>query len=256
MTYIQQERQDNILTLKLDINEVNSFIPEAFDEMIELLHEVEHQNEIRAIVLTSGKEGFFSNGLDPAAFLETDPEKISRTLDLGADCSRKYFELPIPTVCAINGHAMGYGAVMAMFSDYRVMSDKGVRIGFPEVNIGLGFPVFTTLVLQDLVGMTSARDLLYSGKALKGPEATSIGLVDQVAPAEQVQEAAFKQAKALAGKSHQAMRSLKTSMRWRYSHIAGEISRYDSEEGAKMLNTSHAKEGFSSILEKRRPKFD
>lgn len=252
---IQATLTDGILELKLNINENNSMTSDGFRALDAALDQHAKDPAVRVLVLGTAVPGFFCNGLNPDAVHGASDEQIRGLIQYFFSVLKKLLFFPVPVVAAINGHAMGYGAMLALMSDFRLILDKGARICFPEINIGIGLPVFVTRPLQDLVGMNHTRDLLLYGKALKGPEAQEIGLVDDLVGADEIDAAARKVAKKLSGLSNSALKSMMAALHQRYTENLESILAQDMENTIALLQSPDAKEGFSAMVEKRRPKF-
>ncbi|MCR9142146.1 MAG: enoyl-CoA hydratase/isomerase family protein [bacterium] len=252
---IQATLTDGILHLKLNINENNSMTPEGFAALDAALENHAKDPAVRVVVLGSAVPGFFCNGLNPNAVHGASEDQIKDLIQYFFSVLKKLLFFPVPVVAAINGHAMGYGAMLALMSDFRLMLDKGARISFPEINIGIGLPVFVSRPLQDLVGMNNARDMLLYGKALKGPDAQAMGLVDDLVDAEGLEAAALKVAKKLSGLSNSAVKSMMNALHQRYTENLEAILAEDTANTIALLQSPDAKEGFSAMVEKRRPKF-
>ncbi|MDR2279719.1 MAG: enoyl-CoA hydratase/isomerase family protein, partial [Gordonia sp. (in: high G+C Gram-positive bacteria)] len=125
-----------IWTLDLGTDE-NRFSPDSLDLMHNALDEVESSDGPAALV-TIGSGKFFSNGLD-LDWLAAHPDRHQTYVDGVQNLFARVLTLPVPTVAAINGHAFGAGAMLAMAHDYRVMrSDRGFFC-FPEADIRIPF---------------------------------------------------------------------------------------------------------------------
>ncbi|KAJ1796573.1 hypothetical protein LPJ56_007144 [Coemansia sp. RSA 2599] len=99
---------------------------------------------------------------------------------LGKSVFRRIYSLPVPSVAAIDGHALGLGCVMAMACQKRYMVDSKKLIGLNEVAVGMPVPEWLGVRFRDLTGSRVAEDLLGVGAALTATEACSAGLVDSV----------------------------------------------------------------------------
>src|SRR5439155_13782368 len=95
-------------------------------------------------------------------------------------------EAPIPVVAALTGHSPAGGTVLAVFADYRIMAEGPYKLGLNEVQVGLPVPEVLVRGLQYLVGTRQAARLAVGGLLLDPAEALKVGLVDELAPAEQV----------------------------------------------------------------------
>jgi enoyl-CoA hydratase/carnithine racemase len=248
--------EDGVLELKLAFgNPDNAFTPEAFQALQATLERYTADDSVRSVLLTSTASGFFSNGLSPAAVMNKSESEIAGLIDYFFNCLHLLYFFPAPVITAMNGHAFGYGSMLAIVSDYRYIADKGARMSFPEVNLGVGLPAFVAMVLTDLVGAVVARDLLLTGKAVKGGEAVDIKLADHALPADDVEVKALAHARKLAKASRHAVRSIKAATRYRYATIADKLKADDIADTLAVITSPDAKEGFAALTEKRRPKF-
>ena len=250
---IEEKREGGILELGLKLNENNRFSRDGLLALGETLDRWKRDEAVRVLIFTSAVPGYFSNGLDPALFVGKSLEEARAGFRLITETAAKFCFFPVPTICVISGHCMAAGAAMAIGADFRLMAEKGARIGFPETAIAMNYPSFSAGILCDLVGTTNARDLLYFAKLLKGPEALAMGLVDEICPASVLHDRALKLAGKLAALPPAAARGIKESLRRRYADIEKQTRDYDIEQMARTSMTADAQEGFRSLAERRRP---
>jgi len=247
---------DGVVELQFDLNEKNIFNEEAFLSFSKHLIEIGQDKEIRAVLLSSASEEYFSNGLDPNMFVDRDFQHIHRAVDIILQSTLELLRLPQPIVAAIGGHCMGAGAVFALFSEYRLMSAKKGRIGFPEIRIGLSFPAGAATMLAELVGPKAARDLLFDGTPLKAEQARTLGLVDEVCASAELMPAALKLATSLAKKPPLALQAIKLALKQRARSYMEDRMHDDRDWLVRTIHSKHGQEGFRSILENRRPVFE
>lgn len=139
----------------------------------------------RALVL-SGATGRFSGGLDIPHLIQLDRAEIRDTWE---SFYRLMFGLgasPIPIAAAITGHSPAGGAVLAIFCDYRVMTEGNFLIGLNEVRVGLPLPEAIRRAFVRLVGPHQAERLCVTGELIQAAEAFRIGFVDELAPPDHV----------------------------------------------------------------------
>ncbi|TGN20836.1 enoyl-CoA hydratase/isomerase family protein [Leptospira idonii] len=246
---------DCILEIKMQSNEKNTFNFEAFAGFEQLLLKHAKSEKIKALLFTSAQTQFFSNGIEPSLMYGKTEAEVREAVTLILRAAGVYFHFPVPTIALLNGHCMAAGAVFALFSDYRYMVDKGARIGFSEAIVGLNFPSFPTMVLKDLVGVSASRDLLYTGKQLKGPDAKEIGLVDELFSAESLFSEGMKLAKTLSKLTYNSARGMKTALREHYRSTEQHVFASDVECFTRTILSPDGQEGFLSLIEKRRPNF-
>ncbi len=142
-------------------------------------------------IILSGGEKVFSAGLDLPELLTLDREAMhafwTEFFRLCAVLARS----PIPIVAAVGGHSPAGGAVLAIMCDYRIMAHGPFRIGLNETQVGLSVPDCIQIAVRRLVGRYRAERLLVAGTMLESEQALKVGLVDELAAAEQVRQRAL-----------------------------------------------------------------
>ncbi len=157
----------------------------VLEQLNRILTEFRGRSDLRGVLLASGKPGTFIAGMNVEEIGDvTDNYRASEGARFGQAVFQRIAELSVPTVCAIGGPCMGGGTEMALACSFRVAADDpAVRIGLPEVKLGI-IPGFGgTQRLPRLVGLTSALDLILTGRALDAGRARRVGLVDLLVPA-------------------------------------------------------------------------
>ncbi len=137
-------------------------------------------------IVLSGAPGRFSGGLDVPALLQLDRAGIHRLWTDFFGLMRDLAASQVPIATAITGHSPAGGAVLAIFTDYRVMADGPFLVGLNEVQVGLTLPPMVLRGLTFVVGERQAARLATGGYLLSPPEALGCGLVDEVAPPAEV----------------------------------------------------------------------
>lgn len=198
-----------VWTLDLGADE-NRFSPDWLETVGEALDRIESTTEPAVLVSTGGGK-FYSNGLDLEWLgqnLDHHDSYVERVEALFA----RVLTLPVPTVAAVNGHAFGAGAMLAMAHDYRVMREDRGYFCFPEVDIHIPFtPGMNALVTSKLTPRT-ALDAMATGRRYGGGEAAAVGLVDGSASADELAEAAAGLVRDLAGKDRATLGTIKARM--------------------------------------------
>ncbi len=195
-----------ILTFDLPNEKVNKLTMQVMVELDRLLDELAANNEIKALVIRSGKDGNFIVGADIAEIRNiTDAGSGERLAQKGQAVFSKLEALPFPTVAAIHGPCMGGGLELALACAYRVISnDQKTALALPEVNLGI-IPGFGgTQRLPRLVGLSNALDMILSGKSVYSKKAGKIGLADEVTYKELLLDRAISMAKKAVGKPRPA----------------------------------------------------
>ncbi|WP_110181848.1 enoyl-CoA hydratase/isomerase family protein [Nocardioides solisilvae] len=208
-----------IWTLHLGEDE-NRFSPDWLAAATKLLDEVADSDEPAALVTTaSGK--FFSNGLD-LEWLGQHPDQLGSYVDSIHALFAQVLTLPVPTVAAINGHAFGGGAMLAMAHDHRVMrSDRGYFC-FPEVDIQIPFTEGMSALITAKLTPQAAVTSMLTGRRFGGAEAAATGLVDAATDLGQLPGAAADLVRDRAGKHRPTLGTIKQTM---YAHVVEALAR-------------------------------
>ena len=183
MEFVLYEVKDAVGIITINrpqaLNALNSQVLEELDEVFSNVD----LNTVRCLVLTGAGEKSFVAGADIAemsTLTKAEGEAIGKK---GNDVFRKIETFPIPVIAAVNGFALGGGCEISMSCDIRICSDNAV-FGQPEVGLGITPGFGGTQRLARLVGAGMAKQLIYTARNIKAPEALRIGLVNQVVSAE------------------------------------------------------------------------
>lgn len=202
--------QDGALwTLHLGDDE-NRFTPAFLDETDGFLADLASSSEPAALVTTGGGK-FYSNGLD-LEWLGAHPERLGEYVARVQQLFERVLTLPVPTVAAVNGHAFGAGAMLALAHDHRVMRDDRGYVCLPEVDIHIPFsPGMNALVMSKL-SPRAAVDSMTTGHRFPADEALAAGIVDATASLEDLPQAAAARVEHLAGKDRTTLGTIKQRM--------------------------------------------
>ena len=170
---------------------VNIFDRVALNELKLHLDWLARQRGLRGVILQSAKPAVFIAGADLKTLARADEAGLARLLELGQEIFNQLAALPVPTVAAIHGAAMGGGLEMALACDYRVASDsRTTRLALPETQLGI-LPAWGGCTrLPRLIGLPQALDLILTGRRLTARQSRSLGLIDAVVPREHLQDEA------------------------------------------------------------------
>jgi len=252
-TNLTLERQDGVATLTLDRpGALNALDPTTLRALRAALRELDGDPGVRALIVTGAGERAFSAGADISAMAAMMPEEGVAFSRLGHETMAAVEMLGVPVIGALNGVALGGGLELALACDLLVAGER-VRLGQPEINLGLipGFGGTQRLVRR--VGLGRARELIYLGKPISAEEALRIGLVDRVVPVDRVRAEAAALAAELAGKPPVALRLAK-----RATAIAPDVDgatgcRYEVEAFGVAFATEDRVEGLGAFRGKRVP---
>lgn len=213
-------------------------------------------DQFDAVVLTGHGKAFSSGG--DLAFLE---ERTHDTPSRNAEIMMKFYErmlilrrLPVPTIAAINGPAIGAGLSVALLCDLRVASETA-NMGFSFTKLGLHPGMGSTFFLPKLVGPENAAKLLLTGELLTGAEAAAMGLVCKAVPHDQVLAEAHALASVIAKNGPIAVRSLTRTLRMQNDVGLEHALRREADSQAASYASSDMKEGLAAFRERRPPRF-
>jgi enoyl-CoA hydratase/carnithine racemase len=208
-----------VWTLDLGDDE-NRFSPERLDAAETHLETLATGTE-PAVLITTGSGKFWSNGLD-LDWLSAHPDQLGPYVDRVHALFARVLSLPVPTVAALNGHAFGAGAMLAMAHDYRVMRDDRGYFCFPEVDIHIPFTDGMAALIMAKLTPRAAVDSMTTGRRFAGPDALAAGIVDGVAALDDLPGTAADFVRDLAGKDRGTLAAIKRTM---YADVLDTLAR-------------------------------
>lgn len=201
------ERDDRVVVELNRPDRRNAITRDMVAELHDVLDDLERVP--RFLVVTGGHNGVFAAGADIEELLARGRDEAMEGINL------RLFErlrrTPLPSVAAVDGHALGAGAELAYACDLRVASDRAV-FGNPEVRLGILAGAGASYRLRELLGEARAKEMLLAGRQLDAEQARAVGLVMDVVPAEQLFEAADALVDRMAKASPWALRITKLAI--------------------------------------------
>ncbi len=244
---------------------LNALNSQVLDELDEAFSSVD-LNTVRALVLTGAGDKSFVAGADigeMSTLTKAEGEAFGKK---GNDVFRKIETFPIPVIAAVNGFALGGGCEISMSCDIRICSDNA-QFGQPEVGLGITPGFGGTQRLARLVGAGMAKQLIYTARNIKAPEALRIGLVNQVVSAEvdeagnQVKSAqenlmavALKMAQTIAANAPIAVRNCKKAINEGLEVDMDKAVVIEEKLFGDCFETEDQKAGMGNFLEKDKEK--
>jgi enoyl-CoA hydratase/carnithine racemase len=233
------------------VNALDTRFLEAFETVLDRLS---RPGEARCVLLRSDCPGFFSAGDDVRELREIRPETLAALPRAHALLSALE-SLPLPTVAAINGHALGGGLELALTCDLRFMGENSGRIGLPEVRLGMIPALGGTQRLPLLVGKGKALEMMFKGLQLSAEEAEQIGLVNAVFPQAELELRIQDYAVRLARQATGAIARIKGCV---HTGIYQGTAKGLAEERRAVVENFESpdvREGVDAFLEGRKPEF-
>src|SRR5215468_9887373 len=188
---IRRETGDDricVLTFDRPDSGANIFDAATLDELNEHLDALETDTSVRGLIIASAKKSIFVAGADLKTLLQAAKTgEMREFIGRGQQVFNRLADLRIPTVAAIHGASAGGGYEVALACDYRVASDDpATRIGLPETGLGL-LPAWGGCTrLPRLIGTEKAAEVIFKGKLYSAQEALKLGLVDEIAPRDEL----------------------------------------------------------------------
>lgn len=212
---IDLSREGDVFVLRMDAGE-NRFTSEMTPELNRALDEVEHAPGPKALV-TTGTGKFYSNGLDLDEMMRGGtPAHADAYLQSVLSVLGRMLVFPTITVAAVNGHAFGAGAQMAVAHDFRLMrSDRGFYC-LPEIDMRVPLHVGMVELLKARIPARTVHEVLVTGKRWGGAEAAARAIVDEAVTEEQLLPRAIEIAAALTSKADPVLATIKKSI---YPHV-------------------------------------
>ncbi len=210
--------------------------------------------DVRAVVVTGSGERAFSAGSHVGEFeAQRGPDGRARH-ELESGMASRLAELPMPTIAAIEGNALGGGLELALCCDLRIAGERA-RLGLPEVRLGVTPGAGGTQRLPRVVGPARARELILTGRVLTAAEAERIGLVHEVVPAGAAVARARAIGEEIATRGPLAVREAKRliGLATEVGIEAGLAAELDASD--RIFASEDMLEGARSFFEKREPDY-
>jgi enoyl-CoA hydratase len=232
----------------------NSMDGEVMPAFLEVVNRVKEERDLRCVIITGTGKSFcagadFKNS--PQASSDNLPhenlmEVYEPFLRIG--------EIRVPTLAALNGHAIGGGFGLALICDIRV-ANKDSKYGANFARLGLHSGMAVSYMLPRLVGLPRANELLFTGRLINGETAAQIGLANYAVDTQDVLERTWELAREIASCAPAAVRMMKRSVYRGIDWDPRSAAEIEAHCQSRSLETEDAKEGISALLEKREPNF-
>lgn len=245
---ILAERLDRVALITLNRPEkLNAMSYELACELDEELAKIESDDSARVVILTGAGPRAFSAGGDIHQMVRSTPEELAARSDIRSKATWHLATFAKPIIGAINGLAYGAGAQLTSMLDIRIGCEHA-EFQFLAAKYGRAN---STWSLPLVVGLPRAKELLYTGRAVKAEEAERIGLLNQLVPCSELKQAAIQMAEMISANDPRMVQGIKRllhediGMPWR--------ERYDSEQNARKtwLKANSPREGFKEFLARK-----
>jgi len=245
---LKRYEHDTIRELRIDRPPANALSPELLGALRDEMNTAAGDG-VEAVVL-SGRAGLFSAGLDVPYLLTVSREEIRTTWERLFGLMKDLSTAPMPVAAALTGHSPAGGAVLAICCDYRVMAEGDFRIGMNEVAVGIPMPLYIHQVLETLVGRRQAERLSVEGLMFNSKRAHAIGLVDELAPTDQVVERSISWCRSLLALPRAAMLTTRRAIRADLAEIGDEVTGETLDRLVEMWFSEETQGALRTLAEK------
>jgi len=252
---LQLASDGNIATITLNRPEKRNAISfQLVEELLAALDEIE-RSDAQVVILT-GAGKVFCAGMDleelKSLLGKTHDENVKDSARM-AKLFRRLYEYPRPTIAAVNGPAIAGGTGLATMCDFTLAVPEA-KFGYTEVRIGF-LPAIVSSILVWQVGHKIARDLLLTGRLFDAAVAHRYGLVNEVVEADRLMARARELALEILENSPSSVRATKKLINSFISRSLDEQIASAVEDNARIRTTADFREGITSFLEKRKPRW-
>ncbi len=250
---VRFEVEGAVGTIRLDRPPANAIDRGVSSGLLEAVREVGARDDVRAVVIWGGDK-MFAAGADVREMIDLGPEEAGHVVGQLNAALNAIEALPKVVIAAINGFALGGGLELAMAADLRYAS-ANAKLGQPEIRLGIIPGAGGTQRLPRLVGLSKAREMIYTGRHVGAEEASALGLVDKVLPPGDVYSAALEAASAFASGPVLALGAAKRALlRGADGGLAGGLA-VEREEFVALFATEDQKIGMRALLAKGEAEF-
>jgi enoyl-CoA hydratase len=252
----------NVALVTLDRPErANALNPPMLRELAAAWRAIAADPEVRCAVVTGAGERVFCSGMDmretiPVSQAFARGERISaedmealRSVDVALLAG---FDLGVPLVAAVNGHARAGGFDLLLASELR-FATPAATFALEEVALGLYPTGNATVLLPRQIGWIHAHELLLTARPISAERAREVGLISEIVPPEALLARAFTAADAIAANAPLAVRATRAGVRELLTLPLADAYRRQEELGRPLRKTEDAREAQRAFIEKRRP---
>lgn len=236
-------------------NSLSKNLMRLFDEHITTLSE---DTTARAVVLRSVVPRVFCAGADLKERKQMKEEDVPVFVSSARALLHRLSQIPVPTICALEGAALGGGLEIALTCDFRVASTTA-KLGLPETKLAIIPGAGGTVRLPRLIGISKAKELIYTGRVLGSVDAHAIGLVDYSVEQNEDGDAAYKRglelAQEIVGQGPIALKMAKQSINLGVEVGIDEALDIEGKCYANVVPTKDRVEALKAFAEKRKPVF-
>lgn len=256
MNDIRLTKDGGVATISIDRPEVlNAIRYKTMLEIQQALDDIEKDDDIRVVVITgAGEKAFISGGDISIMAQDSGYLNVLHEVPAGQQIVNNIEMFRKPVIARINGVALGGGTEVAIACDIRVAADTAI-MGVPEIRLGIIPGYGGTQRLPRLVGVGKAKELVLTGDHISAQEAYRLGMVNQVVPRDELDEAVAKLCKKIASKSPIALAMAKDAINHGTQTDIRTAMNIEARAFCCCFGSEDRVEGMNAFLEKRKPDF-
>lgn len=254
---LKVEREGPILYLTLNRPELsNAANAEMEFELSNFFADVNRDTQTRAIIFSGAGKAFSAGGdFDYIRDVLENPAKAWDGIQLSKRVIFSLLDCVKPIIAKINGHAIGFGATLALFCDVSFAADH-IKIADPHVALGFVAGDGGAVIWPQLIGYNRAKEYLLSGEPLLASEAARIGLINHAVPAAELDAAVLAYASKVVAMPARAVQWTKASINIGLKQLAHSIMDASMAYEALSNGTHDHREALDAIRDKRKPEFN
>lgn len=254
-TLIEYKVDGGVAIIELNDPPANTYSYEMMLEIDSAVLSARMDPHVHVIVLRGMGEKFFCAGANIGMLKDADPDFKYYFCLHASETLLRLEQTPKLVIAALNGHTVGGGLEVALAADFRFAAENAT-LGLPEIRLGIIPGAGGTQRLPRLVGLSRARELIYSGRHVGAGEALAIGLVDRVLPGAEVYATAVEEAGRWANGPTRALGAAKAAVNAAMQGDQTTGLRVEHDVFVPLFDTRDQKEGMRAFLDKREPGFE
>lgn len=250
---IQSIRDDGIGVIVLDQpQKSNALSIDLLKELQQTLQLYREDPSIHCIIITGSGEKAFCAGADLKERLNMTPKQVGEAVRLIKETISMIDQMPQPTIASINGAAFGGGLELALACDIRVASHQA-KLGLTETSLGIIPGAGGTQRLPRLIGISKAKELIFMACRIDAGEALQIGLINQIAELEELENVSLSMARQIAANAPIAVKEAKKAIERGMETDLAHGLQIEEMSYQITIPTKDRMEGLKAFKEKRKP---
>lgn len=252
---VSLRKQSGIAVIEVDNPPLNVLSHHIFTQLSEVFAELERDDEVVVVILTTAGDRAFVAGADIKEFpqLMNNPNMKENIMETHAVIGR-IGQFAKPTIVVLDGLTLGGGTELALAFDMRI-AEEHTQIGLPEVKLGLFPGGGGTQRLPRAIGAAKAKEMMFTGEPVSAEEAYRLGLVNQVVPKGTGLDAAKKLAGLITRHSLQSLSRIKRAVDEGLALSLEQGVEHEANLFVEVFQTEDVREGVQAFIERRQPTF-